>query len=165
MNKKTSIYFKEGNLLCFAVVYGFFIKTNQVKRVKILNAYRRNNEILDKAIKEQVFHSNPFCGHILDNIFGYGAFCHYNEYSRNTRTKLDNEVNVKCYRFRRINDIFNFLVYWILVEAMFIASLWKEIIMIYVYLIGLFSKYGIWIVIVKIKKCEGKETEASVELS
>lgn len=64
----------------------------------------------------------------------------------------------------RINDIFNLLVYWILVEAMFIASLWKEIIMICVYLIGLFSKYGIWIVIVKIKKCKGKETEESVEL-
>ena len=28
-----------------------------------------------------------------------------------------------------------------------------------IYLIGLFSKYGIWIVIVKIKKCEGKETK------
>ena len=64
----------------------------------------------------------------------------------------------------RINDIFNLLVYWILVEAMFIASLWKEIIMICVYLIGLFSKYGIWIVIFKIKKCKGKETEESVEL-
>lgn len=46
---------------------------------------------------------------------------------------------------------------------MFIASLWKEIIMICVYLIGLFSKYGIWIVIDKIKKCKEKQTEESVE--
>ena len=71
---------------------------------------------------------------------------------------------MKCYQFKRINNIFNFVVYWVLVQAMFIASLWKEITMISVFLIGLFLKHGFWIRTKKIKECRGKETEEPVDL-
>ena len=47
---------------------------------------------------------------------------------------------------------------------MFIAALWKEIIMISVFLIGLFLKHGFWIRTKKIKECRGKEPEEPVDL-
>ena len=66
---------------------------------------------------------------------------------------------MKCYRLKRINNIFNFAVYWVLVQAMFIASLWKELTMISVFLIDLFLKHVFWILIKKIKECRGKQPE------
>ena len=51
-----------------------------------------------------------------------------------------------CYRIRRNNNIFNLIIYWILVQGMFIASLFKEIILISAFLISLFIKYHLIIV-------------------
>ena len=42
---------------------------------------------------------------------------------------------------------------------MFIASLWKELTMISVFLIDLFLKHVFWILIKKIKECRGKQPE------
>ena len=47
---------------------------------------------------------------------------------------------------------------------MFIASLWKEIIMLSIFLIGLFLKHGLWVVIEKLKNFRGKGDKEHVEL-
>ena len=56
---------------------------------------------------------------------------------------INNNVDIMCFRVKRNRNIVILVVYWILVQGMFIASLWKEIILLSIFLISLFIKYGL----------------------
>ena len=51
-----------------------------------------------------------------------------------------------CFRAKRNRNMYLFVTYRILVQEMFIASLWKELILRSTFLLSLFIKYGLIIV-------------------
>ena len=130
LNKKTKLNFKEWNSIHWDIVYDFFNKRDIVKRIgkqKIeMNYFAWQN--INEVNSEQILLFDQFYGHVLDDIFGRDGFCHYLEYGKNIKTKLNNVVDIKCFCIGRLKTIFNFVVYWVLVQTMFIASLCKEIV-------------------------------------
>ena len=53
----------------------------------------------------------------------------------NTRTNFKNILSLKYFRINRIDKIFLLVTYWILVPAMFIASLWEKLIILITFII------------------------------
>ena len=122
------------------------------------------NEVLkyvDRTMSKKLFYSDPLYLIKIKSIFGYGGYCHYTYLYHDIKHNARNDVNIVCYRIKRKN-IYNLALYWVLVQGMFLASLLKEIILILVFLISLFIKYGLVVVYEKcyhnIQKTKNKDT-------
>ena len=68
---------------------------------------------------------------------------HYKVLYKDIKNDMASNVNLFCLRTERNRNMFLLIVYWILIQGMFIASLWKEIILVVTFLISLFFKYGL----------------------
>ena len=82
----------------------------------------------------------------MENIFGYGGMCHYNEIFHDIKKILNNDMNIMCYRVKRNKNLYTLIIYRVLVQELFIPSLWKGIILLTTFLISLFIKYGLLII-------------------
>ena len=96
-------------------------------------------------MNKRMFDTDPYYLLKMKNIFGYGGFCHYTTLFNDIKYNINNNVDIMCFKVKRNRNIFILVVYWILVQRMFIASLWKEIILLRIFLISLFIKYGLTI--------------------
>ena len=97
-------------------------------------------------MNKKMFHADPYYLIKIKNIFGSGGCCHYAALFNDIKHNINNNVDFMCFRVKRNRNIFILVAYWILVQGMFIASLWKEIILFSIFLISLFIKYGLIIV-------------------
>ena len=90
-----------------------------------------------------IMYSDPFYYTTFSEIIGRGGFSHIHKEFTNTRTNFNNMLSLKCFTINRIDNISLLVTYWILVQAMFIALLWKELIIFITFVISLFMKYGL----------------------
>ena len=90
-----------------------------------------------------IMYSDPFYYTTFSEIIGRGGFSHIHKEFTNTRTNFNNMLSLKCFTINRIDNISLLVTYWILVQAMFIALLWKELIIFITFIISLFMKYGL----------------------
>ena len=86
----------------------------------------------------------------IRNLFGYGGFCHYRALFNDIKHNLNSNADIMCFKVKRNRNMFILVMYLILVQGMFIASLWKEIILLTTFLISSFIKYGLIILYEKI---------------
>ena len=70
-----------------------------------------------------MFYTDPYYLIRIKNIFAYGEFCHYAALFHDTKHTINNNVDIMCFRVKRNRNIFILVMYWILVQGMFIASL------------------------------------------
>ena len=82
----------------------------------------------------------------MENIFGYGGMCHYNEIFHDIKKILNNDMNIVCYRVKRNKNLYTLIIYWVLAQGMFILSLWRGIILLTTFLISLFINFGLIII-------------------
>ena len=87
-------------------------------------------------INKKMFYIGPYYLIRIKNIFAYGGFCHYAALFNNIKHTINNNVDIVCFRVKINRNIFILLVYCILVQGIFIASLWKEIILFGIFLIS-----------------------------
>ena len=97
----------------------------------------------DKIISKELYYTDPYYSFKLNKIFGYGGYCHYRVSFHDEKSRANTVVNLFCFRTERNRNTFLLIAYWILVQVMFIASLWKEIILLVSFMISLFFKYGL----------------------
>ena len=83
-----------------------------------------------------MFYTDPYYLIRIKNIFTYEGFCHYAALFNNIKHTINNNVDIVCFRVKINRNIFILLVYCILVQGIFIASLWKEIILFGIFLIS-----------------------------
>ena len=91
---------------------------------------------VDKIMDKKMFYADPYYLLKNRNIFGYGGFCHYRALFNDIKHNLDNNVDIMCFRVKRNRNMYILVIYWILVQGMFITS----------FLISLFIKYGLIII-------------------
>ena len=133
-NKKTSTYFYELECINYHNVYYLFSLIDAINQTSIEK--NNNRDIYENiAFGKQVIYIDPFYYTKFSEIFGRGGFCHIHEEFTNTRTNFKNILNLRCFRINRIDKIFLLVTYWILVQAMFIASLWEELIIFITFII------------------------------
>ena len=97
-------------------------------------------------MNKKMFYTDPYYLIKIKNIFDYGGFSHYTALFNDIKHTKKYNVDIMCFRVERYRNIFILVVYWILVQGLFIVSLWKEIILLSIFLISLFIKYGLIIV-------------------
>ena len=97
-------------------------------------------------MNKKVFYIDPYYLIKIKNIFDYRGFCHYTALFNDIKHAITNDVDVMRFRVKTNRNIFILAEYWILVQGMFLAFLWKEIILLSIFLITLFIKYGLIIV-------------------
>ena len=155
INKKSSNYFKEWDLFSYSLIYSFFNTSYRIQKFRNENNNGNNYfdyetdrlwKYVDKIMNKKVFYIDPYYLIKIKNIFGYGGLCHYTALFNDIKHTINNDVDIKHFRVKRNRNIFILVVYWILVRGMFLASLWKEIILLSIILISLFIKYGLIIV-------------------
>ena len=47
----------------------------------------------------------------MENIFGYGGMCHYNEIFHDIKKILNNDMNIMCYRVKRNKNLYTLIIY------------------------------------------------------
>ena len=97
----------------------------------------------DKIVSKEMYYTDPYYSSSVTKIFGYGGYCYYKVLYRDTKNDMTSNVNLFCLRTERNRNMFLLIVYWILIQGMFITFLWKEIILVVTFLISLFFKYGL----------------------
>ena len=70
-----------------------------------------------------MFYTDPYYLIKIKSIFGYGGFCHYRALFNYIKHNINNNVDIMCFRVKRNRNIFILVMYWILVQGMFIAPL------------------------------------------
>ena len=78
---------------------------------------------VNKIINKKMFYTDPYYLIRIKNIVAYGGFCHYAALINDTKHTINNNVDIMCFRVKRNRNIFILVMYWILVQGMFIASL------------------------------------------
>ena len=106
--------------MSFSSIYEFFDTKLIVNRTELLYHWVFESEIMNE-------YGHPYYGQSLDEIFSLGGHCHIWILGEDVKNKIDNLVRCKCIRVNRIKNIFIFIVYWVLVQAMFIASLLADL--------------------------------------
>ena len=145
------------DLLSYSSIYSFFNDSYYVEKFKNEGAsenyfdYETNKvwKYVDRIMSKKNILFGPLYLIRIKNIFGYEGYCHYTYLFHDIKHNARNDVNIVCYRIKRNNNIYNLAVYWILVQGVFLASPLKKI-LILVFLISLFIKYGLIIIY---KKC------------
>ena len=99
---------------------------------------------------QKMFYTDLYYLLKIRNLFGYEGFCHYRALFSDIKHNLNNNADIMCFKVQRNRNMFILVMYWILVQGMFIASLWKEIILLTTFSISSFIKYGLMILYEKI---------------
>ena len=99
---------------------------------------------------KKMFYTDPYYLLKIGNLFSYEGFCHYRALFSDIKHNLNNNADIMCFKVQRNRNMFILVTNWILVQGMFIASLWKEIILLTTFSISSFIKYGLMILYEKI---------------
>ena len=150
INDRTTNHFIEWEYFSYSSVYEIFNRTYYLKK-QIKNdptQFSNNYDFYDwksndKIVSKEIYYTDPYYPSSLNKIFGYGGYCHYRVSYQDIKRDADSIENLFCFRTERGKNMFLLIVYWILIQGMFIASLWKEIILLVTFLISLFFKYGL----------------------
>ena len=78
-------------------------------------------------MSKKLFYIEPHYLLKIKNIFGYRGFCHYHALFYDIKNNVNNKVDIMCFRIKRNRNMYILVMYWIFLQGMFIASLWKEI--------------------------------------
>ena len=67
------------------------------------------------------FNFKSYDGRDLNEIFGYGGFCHIKEEGLDIKYWLNNDDFIRCIRLFKIKNLHLLLVYWVLLYSLFIG--------------------------------------------
>ena len=128
---KTGDYFNEWNNISLSGIYDMTKEAHKrnvnqsMIHTSFSDHYRKNYNAYESSMK-QTEYSDPFPGNYLNYIFGYGGLCHLNEQSIDIKFNPANNLFIRCIIVYKIKSLYFLLVYWALINSLFIASTIKE---------------------------------------
>ena len=168
LKHKTSDYFNEWDLMNYNEVWKFFnipyyLKKKFMGKTEPFGS-RYKDDYDDKRMYRMVRYIDFYYKNNIGKIFGYGGMCHYRLITKKEKRSHDDKYNYLCFRTKRNRNISIFVVYWILIQEMFINRLWKEIVILITFTISLFMKYGI-VYLHKTYRDRFKKPSAPIEIN